>query len=290
LEIQKELTKTNPAVTQFQGALAITYNSIGNVLDQLGKPAESLTASEKALAIRQKLAEDNTTVTPFQADLAQSYVNLGVLRSRRGRSVDALEAFQKGLAVCQKLVDDHPAVLGYQAQLANLYNELGRFVANEGRLAEALAYLERGERLFQKVLDSHPLQGDLYQFGFGESHFFRGRAQWKAGRPAEAAAELQRAVAVWSQSKIQDAAMRFERSWALAILAQLGGDAKSGVSSAEAAAFADQAVAALADAIRAGWAAPDELKESDFDALRSRDDFKKLLAELESRNKAKPKD
>ena len=51
----------------------------------------------------------------------------------------------------------------------------------------------------------------------------------------------------------------------------------------EAAAFADQAVASLRDAISAGLGWPDELKEPDFDALRGRDDFKKLVGELEAK-------
>ena len=77
--------------------------------------------------------------------------------------------------------------------------------------------------------------------------------------------------------------LQFERSRSLALLAGLGGESKSGVTKAEAAAFADQAVAALADAVKAGWALPGELKEPDFDPLRGRDDFKKLQAELEAK-------
>jgi hypothetical protein len=51
---------------------------------------------------------------------------------------------------------------------------------------------------------------------------------------------------------------------------------------------ADCAVAEfLAEAVNAGWAHPSELKEPDFDALRGREDFKKLLAEVEARKKAK---
>jgi hypothetical protein len=86
--------------------------------------------------------------------------------------------------------------------------------------------------------------------------------------------------------------MRFERARALALLAGLGGDAKSGVTKNEAAVFADQAVTALRDAMNAGLGRLDEVKEPDFDALRGRDDFKKLLAEQEAKSgpKAKPKD
>jgi hypothetical protein len=75
-------------------------------------------------------------------------------------------------------------------------------------------------------------------------------------------------------------------------LGGLGGDAKSGMTKEEAKTFADQSVAALRDACSAGWGQYDELKEPDFDALRGRDDFKKLVAELEAKSgpKAKPKE
>jgi hypothetical protein len=57
------------------------------------------------------------------------------------------------------------------------------------------------------------------------------------------------------------------------------------VTAADAVTFADQALATLHDAINTGWAQLDELKEPDFDALRSRPDFQKLVAELAARQK-----
>jgi hypothetical protein len=47
-----------------------------------------------------------------------------------------------------------------------------------------------------------------------------------------------------------------------------------------------------AHTLKTGWTPPSELKEPDFDPLRGREDFKKLLAEWEARSgpKAKPKD
>jgi hypothetical protein len=75
-------------------------------------------------------------------------------------------------------------------------------------------------------------------------------------------------------------------------LAGLRGDVKSGVTKDEAKRFGDQSVAALAAVVHLGWALPSQLNEPDFDAVRGRDDFKKLLAELEAKSgpKAKPKD
>ena len=101
--------------------------------------------------------------------------------------------------------------------------------------------------------------------------------------PAEAAADLRRAFALWEKGKSEVNETHFERSRALALLAGLAADAKSGVTKAEAATFADQVVAALADAVSAGWSWPNDLKEPDFDALRGRADFQKLVAEVEAK-------
>jgi hypothetical protein len=107
-----------------------------------------------------------------------------------------------------------------------------------------------------------------------------------AGQPVEAAADLRRSLQFWSGLKDVDVDARVDRASALALLAGLGGDPKSGVTAAEGNTFADQAVAALRDAVQAGWRAAGTLKEPDFDALRKRDDFRKLQAELEKNGAA----
>jgi hypothetical protein len=81
--------------------------------------------------------------------------------------------------------------------------------------------------------------------------------------------------------------MHFQRGRALALLAGLAGDAKSGVTKEEGRTFADQSVADLAAAVNDGWAVLGELKEPDFDALRGRADFQKLLAEVEAKAERK---
>ena len=88
---------------------------------------------------------------------------------------------------------------------------------------------------------------------------------------------------MWAKLPQLDIENQVERSHALALLAGLGGVAKSGVTKEEAATFADQAVAALSDVFRAGWNWPSELKEPDFDALRGRADFQKLFMEVQGK-------
>ena len=118
-----------------------------------------------------------------------------------------------------------------------------------------------------------------------DSHAYRGWALVRCGQPSRATTDLRRALELLAKEPAPDPEVRFERSHVLALLAGLGGEKDSGVTPAEAAGFADQAVAALHDAIRAGWGMTDYLKQPDFDALRGRDDFKKLVLEFEGKAK-----
>jgi tetratricopeptide (TPR) repeat protein len=204
--------------------------------------------------------------------------------NQTGKPAEAMNEYQKALTICQKLADASPAATPFQSHLAITHNLIGRLHAREKRFSEAVVALGRGLAIFQKLADVNATNTD-YTRRLGDGHAYRGWAHARAGHSAEAAADLRRALALWEKAKTPDVHTRFERSRALALLAGLAADKKSGVTAAEAAAFADQAVAALRDALQAGWGQYDELKEPDFDPLRKREDFQKLVAELERKGK-----
>jgi serine/threonine protein kinase/tetratricopeptide (TPR) repeat protein len=282
LTIRQELAGANPTIQAFQRELAVTHLNVGNMLRETGQPAEALNEYRKALAIVQKLAEGNPAVTQFQSVLAMSHGSIGYVLSQTGRPAEALNEYLKALAIFQKLADANPAVAPFQSSLAIAHNLIGRLHAREKRFSEAFVALERGLAIFQKLADANPTNTDFMN-RLGDSHAYRGWAHVHAGHSAPAAANLRRALALWEKAKTPDVETRFERSRALALLAGLAADGKSGVTAAEAAAFADQAVAALLDALQAGWGQYDQLKEPDFDPLRKRADFQKLVAEVEAK-------
>jgi serine/threonine-protein kinase len=283
-DIRQKLADASPAVTQFQSELAWSHRNIGWVLSETGRPAEALKEYKKARDIRQKLVEANPAVTELQSELAWVHDDIGIVLSAMGRPAEALKEHQEAQDIWQKLADASRAVTDFQRRLALSHNHIGRLYARQMRFAEAFAALDRGLAILQKLVDAHPTIA-RYTNHLGYSHAYRGWAHVRAGRPAAAAADLRRAVALWEKEKDAVIDTRFERGRALALLAGLAADGKSGVTPAEAAAFADQAVAALRDALDAGWGQYDELKEPDFDAIRNREDFQKLLAELEPRAK-----
>jgi hypothetical protein len=182
--------------------------------------------------------------------------------------------------------DADPGNRSRRAKLAWSHNNLGRALDRQKRWAEAITALDAGLAAHQKLAESEPTSRE-YRRALGWSHGHRGGARVRAGQPAEGAADLRRAIELWAKVPQPNVETQVERSRALALLAGLGGDAKSGVTAAEAKAFVDQSVAALADLVKTGWALPSELKEPDFDALRGRADFQKLFAEVEAKA-AKP--
>jgi tetratricopeptide (TPR) repeat protein len=321
-DLQQKLADANPTVTQFQGDLAKTHNSIGNLLSNMGSTAEALAAWEKARDIYQKLADASPGVPRLQIDLARSQHNIGAALADLGKPAEALAAFRKARDIQQRLVDASPAVGQFRSDLGHAYHSICQVLSDQGALAEALAACEKARDIRQKLAEARPTSldyqrqlaasqiflgllharrkhfpeafaaldasqtisqklGDANQLA--RSHACRGWAHVGAGRPAEAATDLRRAIELWAKEKARDNMLRFEQSHALALLAGLGKEAKSGLTAAEAASYADQAVAALGDAIAAGWGHIAKLKEPAFDSLRQRDDFRNLVKKLEAR-------
>jgi serine/threonine-protein kinase len=286
LAIRQKLADASSADTELQSGLSHTHSNIGLLLVETGRPAGALQALQKALAIRQKLADASPAVSELQFDLAWGHIQIGDVLSRTGKPEEAREAYLKALAINQKLSDANPTVLGYQRDLGRAHKQLGWLLSRQKRFAEAFTSIDAGLAILQKLTEAGPKSPE-YASLLADGHGCRGWAMVRSGQPSKAAADLRRAVELWAKVPGPDPGDQFERSRALALLAGLDGETKSGVMKDEAAMFADQAVASLRDAISAGWDRPSELKEPDFDALRGRDDFKKLLAELEMRNKAK---
>jgi tetratricopeptide (TPR) repeat protein/tRNA A-37 threonylcarbamoyl transferase component Bud32 len=291
VRIQQELADAHPADAGLQDDLTHTLNRTALVLGEMGDRRDEIALMERALAVRQGVVRVYPAVGTFQLDLARSHRLLAGALARAGRTSEAVDHYKQARVLLKKLAADNPAVTEYRFELAWVHNHLGRLYARQGRFADAFAELDAGLALRQALAAAEPGKA-LYANHLGYSYAYRGEAHVRAGHPAEAAADLRRALGLWEKEKDPNTETRFERALALALLAGLGADAKSGVSSAEAASFADQAVAALRDAVDAGWQYPEELKEPDFDPLRRRDDFQKLVKELGAKAAAagRPKD
>jgi tetratricopeptide (TPR) repeat protein len=282
LAIRQKLVDDNPAVTEFQRELAYSYNGIGYGLLRMHKQAEALAAWQKAQALMQKLTEANPTVSEFQSSLAYSLNASAFVLAQAGKTAETVAVLEQARDILQKLTDANPAETDLQINLAHTLINIGQMYNRAKRVAEALAALDTSLTICQKLIDAHP-STPRYSKYLGSGYTYRGLAHANAGHPAEAATDLRRALNLLDKDESPDVYDRFQRSQALAALAGLEAEVKSGVTTAEAATYAGQAVAALQGAVAGGWAQLDELKESEFDSLRKRVDFQRLVKELEAK-------
>jgi tetratricopeptide (TPR) repeat protein len=210
-------------------------------------------------------------------------MTLGEALLQMGKPAEALEEVGKATAVAQKLADANPTNRNYRFMIAFCHDLTGRAYQRQKRWAEAFTAAEAGLVIRQELVKADPENND-YRKHLGDSYENRGLARVRAGHPAEGAADLRRVLELWAKSPHLEKFRQFERSRALALLAALGVDAKSGVTAAEAKTFADQSFDALVEVVKTGWAMPGKLKEPDFDAVRGRADFQKLLADAEAKS------
>ena len=285
LSIRQRLADANPTVTDFQDDLASSHTTIGDQLSRSGKPTEALASYQKALAIRQKLVDANPAVTQFQRDLAASHLNIGWHFAQAGKNGEAIEHFTREEAIRQKLVAAESAGPSDRDSLANCQTNTADLLRKAGRRVEARAACERALALREPLVKEYA-QVTYYRGGLAETYLRTGQLQCDAKNIAAAAASWRRAVALYEGLKVPSGEQTFLRACCHAGLSELGNRAGSGVSTEEGRAETERAMSCLHKAGTAGYGNPDAYRtESALDPLRGRDDFKRLVAELESKAK-----
>jgi serine/threonine protein kinase/tetratricopeptide (TPR) repeat protein len=262
LAIRKQLAADFPTRPEFRQDLASSHSNLGNVLYKTGRLNESESAYAEALAIRKQLAAEFPTRPEFRRDLAAIHNNRGALLCTTGRLKEAESAWADALAIYKQLVADFPNVPDYQnkaastlANLATLARQQGDSAAARKRLDEMLPYRQSYRNQLRWLTQTCAERGD------------------RAG--AVAAAEKGR-------DRDWDApADAYDAAGALALCI---GIAQKSEGRADAQFYADEAMKMLRDAIAKGFMDAAHMKQNtDLDALRGREDFTKMLAELEQK-------
>jgi eukaryotic-like serine/threonine-protein kinase len=295
LAFQQKLADDNPAVTEFRSNLAIGHNNLSMLLLQMGEPSEAEAEIRKSLPLLQKLADDNAAVTigdaatyGFRGMVANGQNNLGWLLIRTGKPAEAEAELRQSLAISQKLADDNPKSPEYRDMIAMALTNVGDVARKLGREAEARDGYDRAIALRERLIAEHPAR-TLYRGWLAWSLRRRGLARRALGDPAGAATDARRALSLFEGLPSRSSEDLFEEGCCHAALAALAGRDGAGVSAAEGKAEADRAMALLRKTVGHGYRDASGLRtDSALDPFREREDFKKLLGELERPSPAKP--
>ena len=284
LATKKQLAADFPTRPEFRHDLARSHNNLGNLLYATGRLKEAETAYADALAIFKQLTADFPTRPEFRQDLATSHNNLGNLLRATSRLQEAETAYADALAIRKQLAADLPnqpdlrnAVAGSCVNLAILCNQRRDFKT-------AKTYLEEAQPHHQAALKANSRNPEYRQY-------YRNNLMVLV----DANAGLQdQAAAVQAAEKLRDLAWdppgnAYDAGCALALcIPVVEKDDPLNAEKRQAAVqfYGDQAMAMLRDAVAKGFKDAEHMKkDKDLDPLREREDFQKLLAEVEAKQK-----
>jgi serine/threonine protein kinase len=312
LAVRKGLVKDFPRILPYRHGLAGDLNELGFVRFRQGKYPEAEEAFRQAVELKGKLVAEAGAIPQFRRALAQGYYNLGNSRREQQKYAEAETAYHQALAHQAKLVEEFREAAKYKSDMATTQFQLGKLFLLQHQPDEALRWYDKAlallQPLYQQAHDDVAVRDPLRWTSWDRAlaletlqrwpealadwdravelappadrprvRFGRARAWVKAGKTAEAVAD--------AADLTKDAATPSARCvLAACIFAQASATATE---ADQREAYAGQALALLRRAQAAGFfkdpAQVELLKQDpDLDPLRPREDFQKLVAELEA--------
>jgi eukaryotic-like serine/threonine-protein kinase len=297
---KRVLPADHPDVLLSTHSLASTYAS-------LGRDSEALKLREETVAAQKRvLPADHPDTLASMNNLANSYFALG-------RLAEALKLREETLAARKRVLPvDHPDTLRSMHNLANSYDALNRhadaLALREEMLAArrralpadhpdillsmwvvalSLVKLDRGAEAVP-LIDACVAQGSR-RVGVNPRMIPAvAKLRLRHFQKTNDVAGCRTTSAMWEELDRRDVASLYSAARYRAVTASL--QAKAGRSDAPRLAKedADKAMAWLRKAVAAGYTNAAHIrKDADLDFLRDRDDFKKLLADLEAKSPPK---
>jgi serine/threonine protein kinase len=285
---------------------------------------EAEAANQKALDAFQQLVGARPEVVEYRRRLAGVYNNVGLLYARERKHAQADVAYEKSMALHEAILRDHPKVVAYRVDVGDSYGNMAMHVRQSRSPEESLPWADRAIDMVAPLLEENPVNAAARSCLF-EAHFGRALALRKMGRDEEAAKDWRRMIelsegqphinkqlyrpsalalvgeharaatemeTLLAEGKVQPVNVyNFGQYYALssaaaAADARLPADERKRLADH----YSRRAVELLRQAQGAGYfrdpARLARMKDNkDFDPLREREDFKKLLAELETKQK-----
>jgi serine/threonine-protein kinase len=284
LTLYRRLAADFPNRPEFRQGLGRIHSELAPLLAATRRLKDAEAAYLEAIRERKQLTLDFPTRSDFRQDLATSQNDLGSLLADLGRFQEAEATYAEALALRRQLAadfpnmpDNHNFLAGTLVNMAGMCVRTADYSRARTLLAEALPH-------HQKALQTNPKHPTYRQFyrvhlntlvhccaGIDDQTAALEAAQklrdlgWnRAGDAYDAACALARCIAQVEKDK---RGTKEERASQLRF-------------------YADQAMAMLRDAAAKGFKnAAHMKKDTDLDPLRQREDFQKLLAELEVKEK-----
>jgi serine/threonine protein kinase/tetratricopeptide (TPR) repeat protein len=283
LAIWKQLAGTNSRVPEDRRGLASVQMRLGTAYGLRARPEKAESLLQEAQMTYQALVADYPDAPEYRHSLGRTYSALGGHYYNNMRQAAKAEtAHQQALQIYEKLAREHPDVWEYTYDLGRCRHNLASDAQLAGRSDAALANSEKAIEILEQLISrGHELaRSDVFDIRLFRAGVLAGR-----GDHARATDE---ANAVARQERLGHV-IHYNIACVFA-LASAAAEHDSKLTPADRAKlktqYADRAMEFLHQAVAKGFENAPALKsDPDLASLRSREEFQKLVQEVEQKAK-----
>lgn len=308
ISVREKLVTDFAAVPEYRKNLAASHIGLGQLLRKLERLDEAEESYRKAQIILMALAAEFPTVASYSESVASSHNNLANLLADRDKLEDALEQYRQAAKIRERLVTEYPAIPEYKVDLAGIYANTAMKLYEADQATESLPWFQKAIELLEPVHSSTAASSKTARY-LEESYEGRSKALDKLQRYAEGERDWDKYVALNSpEDKTKLLTKRWKKLLKLGLVSEsieriaeltklpdqnaelwyeyactysLAADRSS---EKQVEYYADRAMELLNQAVKAGYDNAKRMRtDSDLKQLRDRDDFKRLVAEVESK-------
>ncbi len=269
-DLQQQAAALWPSDLSYRGDLAVTWINLAPQA-RGGEAAKAAESYSHAVDVAGELVQQAPAEKSYRHTLARAYNNLGLVQAQLKQQSLAESSFRQAVALQEAVVKQDPQDLGMQSDLGGICNNLGIVLEAMKRPADAVKVYEMAVKYQRQAFAKAP-EVAKYRLSLGKHYYNYGRALRLAGRADEALQVTLARRDLWPKDP--------ERLFAVAEELALAANECAVKSKAGpvAAAYGEQAVATLKQAIAAGWKPkPNSNWTRSFTALRDRPDFLALV-------------
>jgi serine/threonine protein kinase len=307
LPIRRRLAREHPDVSAYQQGLARAYHQLARLYQVTDQTEQARDTYEEALRTFGHMAEEHPDQPIYRELRARTHLNLGTAyvnakHSSVEQTVAHYREAETNYAAARDLLDgldrQHPGTAPYRSLLAEVHHLLGSLYRRGGRPDKALPAYEKSLAILGPLAGDHPDVPE-YRFLLGSVRHAEGYAHLLLHRLDQARASYEKAAGVTDPlADHYDVAHYREEKGKLAYdRACLDGLSAAAVTKdtklepREREKRIEQYGHDAVEQLRKAWPVwlkdfknPDPItqlnKEKDFDSLRTREDFRKLLTDF----------
>jgi serine/threonine protein kinase len=282
LDVLTMLVQDYP-VPEHESLLATTEVNLANVYCTTGWYDKAVPILKEAQRIYRRLLHEKSDALPeYQQSLAQSYFGLAMAYRDQAKAEEAEAAGQQAVQIYEWLAKEHPDVLDYAYGVGRCYIDWGITASRAGRPDDGVVRCDQAIAVLEGVVD-RGLEAARSQVL--NARIARTLCLATGGNHAQATVEAEALARQEQLTSIlaYDICCVYSRASAAA-------DSDGRLSPADRARlkthYTDRAMDFLRQAVAKGWRHYQAIKrDPDIEVLRARDDFQKLLAQLEAEKK-----